>query len=590
MPDALGWVNLVLILFCIARLFVSKLRMFPPPSEHAFFNGCLFVVAVVMGSSLLAANSPNSESVWARMAGFLPASDAGIYFAEAARWPSDFFDEINSRRPLNTTWNIALFHAGGSTLPGVLILRCGLLSLAIAVFTWELSRHFGKWLGVISGMSLLNWVWPFGATFLTESNSLVFACFGMASLLLGVRNRSTLALVFGLLCLVLATSLRPLNPFLPSLLAVVSGFVILPANRLRLLKIGLLLFITFGAGWIAPKIAHSLYAKPGSILLGNVGHSLLGLSRGTDWYEATVFFSKEYGDLPESKKSGEMLRIAIQNIKRNPFPALAAAFENARAFTRDFYLKTTGAIGMQVVAQRLFQTRFGQDPVLGLFLLALGVGCFLGFRRNPLVVLILAASLISILAVAPLAYRDGGWRSVAASYPALIFLFPIFGIVFQGITISKTRPAREARPFPTPEPVFLFGIPIVILFLMAIFYPITHRLFCHVEGGNAYSFNVLFDEAKPSRWTGGGRARFNAQSFIDEISAQEEHLTGATRFSQFLKENITNLYGVRIVIKSGKSKYEIITQNAPEVFDAKAPATPALMPNFHWVTRNEITH
>jgi len=356
-PQIIGYVNLAFLIFLVFGKRFDFLKVLDRMTPELFFYACVCFSAVILGAGLLGGNWDQTPYWWARQGGFLPATDGKHYFTQVVRWPADWFDPFNSRRPLNTTLNIFLFHLGGSTLLGVFLVKAALASIAVGIFIFGLASLIGRRLAISSGLALLFWTWPFVSVFLTEINSIIYSSAGIGILLLGVARKNWYLIFFGLAGFAIATSLRPINPLIHCVLAfcVVFQFSFSIYSKITksLILASIALVGSFVLGWGLPKLAHTIYCNPESALMGNTGHTLLGLARGTNWFEGGEFFKKQHPDLPEAKSNALMHQMALEHFKNNPRIAFEKAWKNTVRFSSEIYSEITHSIGFGYPALRI---------------------------------------------------------------------------------------------------------------------------------------------------------------------------------------------------------------------------------------------
>lgn len=580
-PSAIGYLNLATLLVCIVNIRKGWCDCLQSMREGVFLQFSIFISAIILGTGLMGASWDDSPLWWARQGGFLPATDAEHYFTQAVRWPEEYFDPVNSRRPLNTCINIALVNAAGSTLLGSLAIKSALAAIGIGLFIYGLAQHVRRLVAVASGIAFLYWVWPFSSVFLTEINSVIYASAGFGLVLLGASRKSLTLLIGGLVFVAIATNLRPLNPLLPGILTLVLLLQIRckqskPIACATIASAGIMLI-----GWGAPKVAHALYGAPGSVLLGNVGHTLLGLSRGSDWYEAEQCYKSRYEAKSEGDANGLMMEMAWQELSRNPAAGLYKSLSNLKYFISDIYSEMTKAVGLGYPAQRVCQTRLGPQLWRLIFLAGLVAGCVVSYRKQETIVTVFGVALLSALGVAPLVYSDAGWRSLAASYPALALFIPILLSVairdYQ--TVDQARPAVGAASNGerVHEPALAPAVALMGVFMLSLVWPLTAKSIRPVQQSDAESvFEVVLREGALPRWVAPNTAIASPEIFIKEVETHEKILCQPLRITEFLKQNRAHIKALRLVLSSRRSAWELIADSA--VVGEGVLSDPALHP------------
>ena len=580
-PQAIGYINLVVFSLCILCAWEKiKLGLEKIP-EGMFLQCSIFVSALILGTGLLGANWDETPYWWARQGGFLPATDAKHYFTQAVRWPDEYFDSFNSRRPLNTTFNILLFHLAGSSLLGVLAIKVALVAIGVGVFILGVSRHVGRLVAISSGLVLLYWIWPFTSVFLTEINSIMFASVGTGLVLIGATGYHRATVLLGLVALTVASNLRPINP----LLSAVLGFAVicfLSTDKWRGVFLGMATAIAliFGS-WAISKATLAMYSAPGSALMGNMGHTLLGLSRGTDWFEAEKFYKSQHGNNSEEKANRLMMQMAIEQFKKAPSIAFQKAKKNMIHFTFETYTEFNNALGIGNPASRICKTRFLHGHVI-FFIFFIGM-LFIGllaFRFQPLAALIFVVSLSSVVGVVPLVYGDAGWRSLAGSYPALA-LFP--GMIFAFITRvrDRFRPAHATAVEPTDLGVIglvsqFLTIALLVVLVLSIFWPWAQSRIFGQSSSSVRIFRTDLETGARQRWTSPNSAIGNPATLLNELKIHENMLQEPPHLTQFFQQNQSSIEAIQLYISKDESTWEFIERKS--IPKEKLPPTSVLHP------------
>jgi hypothetical protein len=580
-PLAIGYINLVVFSFCILCAWKKIPLGLERIPEGVFLQLSIFVSALILGTGLLGANWDETPYWWARQGGFLPATDAKHYFTQAVRWPDEYFDPLNSRRPLNTTFNILLFQVAGSSLLGVLAIKVALAAIGVGVFICGVSRHVDRLVALSSGLVLIYWIWPFTSVFLTEINSIMFASVGIGMVLIGgsIKNRATVLL--GLVALTIASNLRPINPLLPAGVAFVVIWYLSKNNwRGILLGLATAIVLMFGS-WVTSKGTLSIYGAPGSVLLGNIGHTLLGLSRGTGWYEAEQFYKSQHGNNSEEKANRLMMQMAVEQIKKNPETAITKMLQNFQYFSSEIYSEFTNSIGLGYPTMRICKTRFIHGRwIFLIFFTALFVFCFLTYRKYSLEVILFAGSLISVAGVAPLVYGDAGWRSLAGSFPALA-LFPV---MFFGLVSGMRDRFRSSIPTPVEPSVVgpmvlvsrVLASGLLVILIISIFWPWVQSRIFGQSSPSVRVFRADLETGARQRWISGNSAIVNPATLLNELKIHEEILKEPLHLSHFFQQNQSSIQAIQLYISKDESTWEFICRD--EILKEKLPPAALLHP------------
>jgi hypothetical protein len=569
-PQIIGYVNLAFLIFLIVGKSFNLLGAFDRVTPEVFFYACVFFSAVILGAGLLGGNWDQTPYWWARQGGFLPATDGKHYFTQVVNWPADWFDPINSRRPLNTTLNIFLFHLGGSTLFGVFLVKAALASIAVGIFIFGLASLIGRGLAISSGFALLFWTWPFVAVFLTEINSIIYSSAGIGILLLGIARKNWILISFGLAGFAIATSLRPINPLIHCVLAFCIVFQFSFSIHSKITKSFVLASATlvgsFMIGWGMPKLCHAIYGEPGSVLLGNTGHTLLGLVRGTNWFEGGEFFKSQYPDIPEAKANKLMHQMALEHFKNNPRIAFEKAWENTVYFSSEIYSEITHSIGFGYPALRILKTRLAGEYLYWIFVSLLILSCLIAYQTCPTLVILFATAFLSISGVVPLVYGDAGWRSIAGSFSIFTLFIPI-GFIAVSRCFGHNKSALQIQDEANGQrmncnPVFYSAILLGLVCVLSIFWPWLQREFEPASASKSPRiFTAEFKQGSHAKWTTWDKVVISPEVLINEVGIHEKMLVNPPLITNFLRRNLENIYGIQLVIGEGISDWIIVLKN-----------------------------
>jgi hypothetical protein len=454
------------------------------------------------------------------MLGFIPVSDAFDYFGAVIDWPSEYFNLMSSRRPLNPVVQIAEFHLGGFSLLGMYVVRAVLAAIAIAAFTVSLARLIGNWAAWAAACLLMFWTWPFVSLVMTETNGITWATAGFALIFhaFAEKEKKNL-LLWGLLGITIATAFRPANPFNAPVFAL--ALVLLTPVFKKKIASGLILAaLTLLVPAVAERLIFSQYGNPQTSLQGNIGQVLLGLARGTNWSEAIDYIQHLYPELVhepgaesgielryhEKEINDKMLEILWPTVRENPQVLLQSLKSSFLKSVDGLFLHSLNAAGLDNLPDRFSR------PAWYLFYLGLLTSMALLYRSR--VVWILALSLFSLFSIAPVIYADGDWRMAATLYPGLALMGALIPMVAGKCKSWLAKEAvntgaTDAEPPGLDAAEVVRPIQLLILFaLLSIPYVLVHGLLTSKDkaSGNSYTFTLAIDAEKPPGWTGPNSA------------------------------------------------------------------------------------
>jgi len=516
-PEALA---IGTILAFIAALYEALSK--PVPVKKAadfaiFFILCLLLCALVLGISV-SATATHQLQHSDRVAGFIPYSDAAGYFHQVISWPSETLDGWNSRRPLNAVFNILEFQLGFSSLLGMILVRVALAALAVSSFIAILATVTGRYAALTAGFTLLFWTWPYASSLLSEINGITISAAAYALLLLSMIQKQYSFAFLGLSAVVLAFCFRPYNPLMPAIFALGTTLTI-AVNYRKSLKYAALvaLIFTFMAASL-PWAIYSAYGHKDGAVHGNTGYSVLGLARGTDWAEAGQYVALNYPAMTESESNKLMFELAFRTVQTDPKLLAKALLNNLLSAIWRYQVETRKTFGFPE------HSGFGQwqqrthwaialialrEPLIWvtfLYFIVSTIAIPKVFKSYPAVVIVFGLSLITYITFAPVAFGDGGWRSVATLYPGLTIItviLPLWIRITRDKQFYKNTEIKQDKQL-VRSSFSLAVIPVLMIcfVIAALPYPALARYYGQVISPKErkYQFTVEIESQAKSRW------------------------------------------------------------------------------------------
>lgn len=348
-----------------------------------------WVVLVAMPLAALASwwLPPPGPAGWYLLQGRLPWSDGFDYWSAALHlMQTGTLDEWGSRRPLNGAFLAARLGLGGGWLSAAIVIQAALAGAALACVAAVAVRVLGAAAGVLATLMLGAAAAMVQCTTQSEGLAVILAASGTALLLHGAYRAPPHGIVsaaVGLAGLSVAMAARPGAILVVPALAL----WILWRWRRRLAPALVLVAAALLSGAAADAAARGLYAEPGAGANSNFAGTVLGLARGSDYYEAEAWIRERAAALPtEGERASLKYQEAWSAFKADPGSTLGSLFRNLGRFL----LRTW--------------------PLL----LAGAAGCM---RSPPGSRGFWVAAWCGILCSVPIIYGDGGVRVLAATWP-----------------------------------------------------------------------------------------------------------------------------------------------------------------------------
>lgn len=412
-----------LILFLLAQKEIIKIQF-----NRLKYSSLLFVLiaGLLLTLGFLGTIRVEHENTWFTMGGIIPFSDAYSYYWELAKWPSKEFTVLSSWRPLNPIINLFIYFLAGKTLIGFLLIRIALLAIAIGCFLNSIVKYLGVLLSLSVGFILIDWAIPFTATYMTEINGLYFSIVGFTLLLESNNFEDKKLFKLGILFLIVANILRPFNYFQPIIFCSLILFKFNLSFSQKLKYFTIYSFVSLTLIFSIPKIINYWIGNQNADSNGNTGCVILGITRNTDWNEASNYIKNKYPKLDYKQINKVMQEEAAQTFKQNPkltFYALWNSLKNS-------------FLGLVKKLSNLFfqlNLKSSKSQLAFAILFLIGVIFLLRSRKiNLLLKLILGLGLLSYFSFSPIVYNDGQWRVAATLFPIFSLVIPMFVFMLVG--------------------------------------------------------------------------------------------------------------------------------------------------------------
>ncbi|MEY3051046.1 MAG: hypothetical protein RLY31_831 [Bacteroidota bacterium] len=504
------------LLCAVVPVLWQKLRA-PSLSEERYGELTLFLSSLFCGSALSgAALQPGHIDYFRyfRLAGFLPYTDAKGFFDTIMTWPTETMTVQASRRPLNAVMDIFTFHIGSRTLLGNYFVKAMLSALAGTAFVQALRLHVGRSAAWMAGSVLLYWIWPFLPMQMSETNGIILATVGMALLLFALATRRRMLVFAGIASVAMAEMARSANPLQVYGLAFGLAFLF-PFFRNRMFT-GILLW-GFALVWqlSLPAVLNRWYSHPDAGLNSNIGATLLGLARGTNWAEANDYVFQTYPEQLRSEKRGLERRIDSENeVNRIQ---LSLVLPTIREQPRKLLFSLQRGFGMvfhqtlERVAEAFGMHRFGHSwerPWIWLpFYGGLAFLSLLLVRSRRSLVFLTVLVLGMYFTFTPLVIGDTGWRIVGTQLAGLSLVTVLLPLGIRHLLCRWRGKNPEEVPMrrSTQSPAAIgMAYAVLALTLSSVPYPGVCRWLAGQEsgGGAPVVLKVAVSAERRPGWTG----------------------------------------------------------------------------------------
>ncbi len=326
------------------------------------------------------------------LGGRLPWSDGFDYWSAAQHLlQQGVLDEWGSRRPINGAFLAARLALTGDRLLLALAIQSMLLAASLAAVTAQAIARFGVLSGAVLGLALLVPIAVVQCTTQSEGLGLLLANMSLALLLRATASpRPRRGVALGLALLTVAMAARPGALFMLPALGV--GAVVHAWRGRRrdgaAMAATVVAAVLLGVG--AGAAAGSLYADPAARRSANFAGTLLGLARGTDYYDADAWLRSQVDRWAgESERADLAYREAWRLMREQPTVMAQSLVRNTAKFAlRAWPLLLLAALAIPRAPRR--ERWFWISGWLG------------------------------ILLSVPVVFGDGGVRCLAASWPFML--------------------------------------------------------------------------------------------------------------------------------------------------------------------------
>ncbi|MBX3354344.1 MAG: hypothetical protein KF724_01445 [Phycisphaeraceae bacterium] len=360
---------------------------------------------VVAGPLMLAwtwAHPPGGPSDLYALGGRLPWSDGFDYWGAAQHlMQQGVLDEWGSRRPLNGAFLAARLVLLQDHLLGALLFQSIIIAFTLAGAVCVAMQRLGIVAGAIFGLFMIVPVAVAQPTTQSEGLGVALGLAAVAALLVAAHRRvGPVATGVGMLFLALGMMVRPGAMFMLPAVAVgacVAAWwpgarrrVAPSSRRWRAVLIAVIAVVGVGAAIGINAAVRAKVADPAARANANFAGTLLGIARGTDYYEASAWLRGEVGESGgEAERAALAYRESWRLIRSQPWTAVGTLTRHGVAFLkRAWPLLLLGLIG--VLRAPRWERWFWISGWLG------------------------------ILASAPIIYGDGGVRCLAVSWPFMV--------------------------------------------------------------------------------------------------------------------------------------------------------------------------
>lgn len=393
---------------------------------------------------------------WASLAGLMPFSDAGVYFADASNSARiGLWSEFAARRPMAAAFRTSIAFLANYSYPSMILIQAMLLAAATFLASIAVARWRGVWAALGFSAVMILTVRIYVPTSLTEPLGLYWALLAIPFLIESLRKNSRLnaLLALGVMTIALMTRMGAMFAIPALAVWIVWRF---GGNHHERLKTAVLVGIVLVGAGGATTALQRLYATGQTAVGNNFAYTLCGISIGQNWSSCLERYSSEFKSINNEKDTIELLSVKTrENILKDPFIAIKRIYDGATKFTK--ILPKILLQGYLLVPM----PRWFPEDIFFLFSF-IGVIHILATQRSsgePLFWLLLTASTI---ASAGFVYFDDGHRVLSASYP-------LFGLLLTMGLISPRAPSvvpsRQEKQIPR-FPLVLVTITLACCFLL----------------------------------------------------------------------------------------------------------------------------
>jgi hypothetical protein len=489
-----------------------------------FFIVICFISTLVLSSSI-SSLVVSGNSSYDRMAGFIPYSDANAYYRQILNWPSESFDEWNSRRSFNGAFNIFKYDIAGFGLLNLLFFQVILASLGVAAFAGIVARQVGACTSIPAIFASLIWMWPYVSSTLSEINGITISLVAFTLFISALYHNNFTLGVLALLAFSISYAFRPYNPLIVLIMGIGLTYFMknsISKDKLYVSSKIILLCSAIFFTLLIPKIPFLLYGHPDASINSNTGTVLLGFARGTNWSEAYNFFIETYGSMPAMETNRMMSELALKVAIQNPMPlviGLAKSFATSIFVFQYEFGRIIGispplpGIGISGSMEKTIKFIFSNYWIF-LNILIIVMNLYLLFsitQKKNILRFVIILVIITFLSFSPIVFTDGGWRVTATLYPGLALLILGAPIYFQERHQKMfTHPSTRKYAFKNFAELFAFFL--LFLFLFSLVYPNLSRAF----NFQRHQFVAIsFSEKDDPRWRSSNQAVTNVSALVE---------------------------------------------------------------------------
>ncbi len=407
------------------------------------------------------ADGPSS----AVLGGRLPFSDAAAWYVGSGAVGEGVKVEWVARRPMHALLRSGELTVAGDVYQYSLVLQALLVGSSIGGLLIVIARIASGAAALVALVGLVKYGGGFIGSYLSEASGLAAGSIGLGLSLLGWKEGRLGFRLWGYCLIALAAAIRP-GPMFILLALPVSELLLCPGRRLIRATIAALLI---GVVLVISSLAFRLISTADAAANANSANTVLGLSMGTHWGEATSrFFAEdpERRQLSTKEMTREMYKMAWRQFSEDPRPSVRLLLSNLsnglNALTLDLALRVTGfaKVGWYIWA----------------FACMVLIWITLKGEKWPVYLVLLAIGLVSSL---PLIWSDGGWRGTTFGLPIFftilslvlsiqprqspsgigwvsLYLKTIGAIIFSLIVIAVVRHSAS-KPPPVDAPIVVDG-------------------------------------------------------------------------------------------------------------------------------------
>jgi hypothetical protein len=410
----------VVLMLCLAGAAASRHKASSNDREdrlarlYGRWGFCLILALYVFSASTQWAGILRpGDLAWASIAGLLPLSDAGHYFADASDSAlRGIWSDFAARRPMAAATRASLGFLSGYGYSIMVLLQAVMLAVATFLASAAVWRWRGIWAALAFAAVTVITVENYVPTALTEPLGLFWALLAVPPLLHALRTKSLASALLGLALLTVALLTRMgamfVAPALALWIAWCFGDTLVQKVQAAALA-GIVLLAVAGTN----RLLVSTYTDGQDRTGSNFAYTLCGISIGEDWSGCLDRYKAEVAAQPNERALVHFLYAkAFDNVRSDPETFAARLWAGASWFA----LRWPSVLlrGYMFVTPPWW---FRQWLFVSLCALATGVVLVGRSNREERLFWLLFAA--GTIASAAFVYFDDGGRVLVASYPLL---------------------------------------------------------------------------------------------------------------------------------------------------------------------------